>query len=153
VAEDPAGTSLTWDEVARRLARPANYWLGTTGDDGAPRAVPMWGVVLDNLFYLYAERRSVKARHMAAEPRVVVHPESAEDVLIVRGTVDDLGPPGRAPAVVAAFAEKYPAEDDAPYLPSAERFDVLYALRPTNAITWLIEDPEGTTRRWRVDAP
>jgi hypothetical protein len=39
-----------------------------------------------------------------ADPRVVIHLESAEDVLIVRGVVEDLGPPAAVPRVVAALA-------------------------------------------------
>jgi hypothetical protein len=51
-----------------------------------------------------AERSTVKARNLAADPRVVIHLESAEDVLIVRGVVEDLGPPAAVPQVVAALA-------------------------------------------------
>ena len=53
--------------------------------------------------YLYSERSTVKARNLAADPRVVVHLESGEDVLIVRGTAEDVGAPAAVPAVVAAL--------------------------------------------------
>src|SRR5262245_4205724 len=76
--------SLSWPEVAARLAAERSYWLCTTMPSGAPHAAPVWGVVLSNTLYLYTERRTVKARNLAADPRVLVHLESAEDVLIVR---------------------------------------------------------------------
>jgi len=41
----------------------------------------------------FSERRTAKARHVATNPRVVVHLESAEDVVIVNGSLDDLGLP------------------------------------------------------------
>ena len=56
--------------------------------------------------YLYSERSTVKARNLAADPRVIVHLESGEDVLIVRGVAEDLGPPATVPSVVTALAAK-----------------------------------------------
>jgi hypothetical protein len=47
-----------------------------------------------------AGRLSV-VRNLAADPRVIVHLESGEDVLIVRGVVEDLGAPAMVPSVVA----------------------------------------------------
>lgn len=60
---------------------------------GSPHAAPVWGVVTDDVLYLYTERRTLKSRNLAADPRVVVHLEDAEDVVIVRGTAEDLGTP------------------------------------------------------------
>ncbi len=40
---------------------------------GAPHAAPVWGVVTGGTLYLYSERRTRKARNLAADPRVVVH--------------------------------------------------------------------------------
>ena len=62
----------------------------------------------------------MKARNLAADPRVVVHLESGEDVLIVRGTAKDLGTPAQVPDAVAALSAKYTGEDDRQYLPDAD---------------------------------
>src|SRR6266853_6414927 len=109
--------AMTWAEVARRLAAARNYWLGTTTVSGAPHAAPVWGVVTGETLYLYSERSTVKARNLAADPRVVIHLESGEDVLIVRGVVEDLGTPAMGPSGVAALASKYARPEDKPYLP------------------------------------
>ena len=90
-----AASTMTWTEVAGRLAAARTYWLSSTTTSGAPHAAPVWGVVTGETLYLYSERSTVKARNLAADPRVVVHLESGEDVLIIRGTAEDLGPPGR----------------------------------------------------------
>jgi len=120
---------LSWPEVAERLAPARNYWLCTTTPSGAPHAAPVWGVVTGHI--LYSERRTVKARNLAADPRVVVHLESGEDVVIVRGTAEDLGVPAGVPEVVAALSSKYTGEGDRQYLPDADPdFDVVYAIRP-----------------------
>jgi hypothetical protein len=145
MAED----SMTWAEVAGRLAAARNYWVGTTTGSGAPHAAPVWGAVTGGTLYLYTERSTVKARNLAADPRIVIHLESAEDVLIVRGAVEDLGPPAAAPAVVAALAAKYTRPRDQQYLPDHDPdFDVVYAVRPRSAMAWQLDDYAASQRRW-----
>ncbi len=141
--------ALSWPDVAARLATARNYWLCTTMPSGAPHAAPVWGVVTDGTLYLYSERHTVKARNLAADPRVVVHLESGEDVLIVRGTAEDAGTPAQVPHVVAALAAKYTSEDDQRYLPGTDPdFDVVYAIGPQSAMMWRLADYEGSQRRW-----
>jgi len=142
--------SLSWPEVAARLAAARSYWLCTTMPSGAPHAAPVWGVVVNRTLYLYSERRTVKARNLAADPRAVVHLESAADVVIVHGAAEDLGAPAQVPAVVAALAAKYTSQEDRQYLPDADpAFDVIYAIRPQSAMMWRLPDYESSQRRWR----
>jgi hypothetical protein len=106
-------------------------------------------VVTGGTLYLYSERSTVKARNLAADPRVVVHLESGEDVLIVRGSAEDVGAPSAVPAVVAALTAKYARPQDQPYLPAADPdFDVVYAIRPQSAMAWRLDD-YAAQRRWR----
>ena len=141
--------TLTWAEVAGRLSEARTYWLGTTGRSGAPHAAPVWGVVVGQTLYLYSERSTVKARNLAADPRFVIHTESGEDVLIVRGVAEDVGAPAGVPAVVAALSAKYNRPEDRQYLPEADPdFDVVYALRPRSAMAWRLDDYEASQRRW-----
>ena len=108
-------------------------------------------MVTGQVLYLYSERRTVKARNLAADPRVVVHLESGEDVVIVRGTATDLGTPAQVPDVVAALSAKYASAEDRPYLPAADpAFDVVYAIRPQSARMWRLPDFEGSQRGWRL---
>jgi hypothetical protein len=140
---------LSWSDVAARLAAARTYWLCTTMPSGAPHAAPVWGVVAGGTLYLYSERHTVKARNLAADPRLVVHLESGEDVLIVRGMAEDAGSPSQVPGVVAALAAKYTGAGDRRYLPDADPdFDVVYALRPQLAMMWCLADYEGSQRRW-----
>jgi PPOX class probable F420-dependent enzyme len=142
--------AMTWDEVAERLGAARTYWLGTTTPAGAPHAAPVWGAVSGGTLYLYSERSTVKARNLAADPRVVVHLESGEDVLIVRGTAEDVGAPSAVPAVVGALTAKYARAQDRQYLPAADPdFDVVYAIRPQSAMAWRLDD-YGAQRRWRA---
>jgi Pyridoxamine 5'-phosphate oxidase len=143
------GGTMTRAEVPVRLPAARNYWLGTTTLSGAPHAAPAWGVVTGRTLYLYSERSTVKARNLAAGPRVVVHLESGEDVLIVRGTAGDPGAPARLRAVVAALAAKYSRPQDRQYLPGAgPDFDVIYAIRPRSAMAWRLDAYAASWRRW-----
>ena len=145
----PGVSPLTWAEVARRLSGARNYWLHTTGEAGSPDATPIWGVTIDEVLYHYTESRTRKARNLERDPRVVIHLESASDVLIVHGRLKPLGDPSDHPEVVRAFERKYDRPEEIPYLPSSDpAFDVLYALEPARAITWHLPDTEASTRRW-----
>ena len=140
---------MSWPEVAARLAAARSYWLSTTMPSGAPHVAPVWGVVSSDVLYLYSERRTRKARNLTADPRLVVHLESADDVVIVRGIAEDLGPPAQVPEVVAALSAKYSSEADRPFLPDADPdFDIVYAVRPQSAMMWRLPDYEGSQRRW-----
>jgi hypothetical protein len=143
------GGALSWPEVAGRLAAARNYWLCTTTATGAPHAAPVWGVVISRRLYLYSERSTVKARNIAVDPRVVVHLESAEDVVAGRGTAADLGTPAEVPHVVTALSAKYSGEDDRQYLPAADPdFDVVYVIQPQSAMVWRLSDYAASQRRW-----
>jgi hypothetical protein len=144
--------AVGWPAVSERLAPERSYWLGTVSPDGAPHASPVWGVVVEADWHFYSERSTVKARNLAANPRVVIHLGDVEDVVVVRGEVRDLGHPKDLPHVLDAFAAKYNRPDDLAFLPQADpAFDVMYALRPTSAMLWRLADFDGSQRRWRRD--
>ncbi len=141
----------SWHEVATRLASERSYWLATVAADGAPHVSPIWGAVVGEVWHFYTERTTVKARNLAADPRVVVHVGDGEDALIVHGQVRDLGHPGEHRDVVDAFATKYTRPTDLGFLPLADpSFDVLYALSPARALAWRLADYDGSQRRWRA---
>ena len=135
--------------IATRLQEARNYWLATGSADGTPQVSPVWGAVVAGDLYLYSERSTVKARNVAARREVAIHLESAEDVVIVYGSVVDLGFPGERPDITDAFALKYTRPADAPYLPAADpAFDVLWRLVPRRALLWRMDDYDGSQRRW-----
>lgn len=105
--------------MATRLASARNYWLGTTTPGGAPHPAPVWGVVVGERFYVYSERSTAKARNLAHDPRIVLHLESAEHVVIVHGRLIDVGRPIAAPEVVDALSVKYDVPGDE--LPAFDR--------------------------------
>ncbi len=146
-----APLTISWDEVARRLAPARSYWLVTTDPSGAPHAVPVWGAVAGGALHCFTSRETVKARHLARDPRVTIHLESAEHVVIVDGTFDTLGAPSDHPDVVRELDQKYPDPGDAEYLPSHDpSIDVLYRLVPLRARLWDLSEFESSQRRWHA---
>jgi general stress protein 26 len=113
--------------------------------------VPVWGAVVRDDLYFFSERRTAKARHVAANAQVVVHLESAENVVIVNGYLEDLGLPQEHADVLGALEAKYSALEDARYLPSADPdFDVLWRLRPHRAMLWRLDQYDRSQARWRA---
>ncbi len=110
---------LTWQDVAARLARARNYWLHTTSPAGLPQVTPVWGAVVDDHLYHYSLRSTVKARNLRQNEGVAVHLESGADVVIVYGTLADVGRPVDAATIVQAFAAKYDQPQEQPFLPGA----------------------------------
>jgi general stress protein 26 len=134
ISPDEAGM-LAWSWAEERLEASRNYWIVTAGADGEPAAVPVWGVWADGAVYFGTSPASRKGRHLARDPRVVVHLESGDEVVILYGEaevveVDD--------SVLDAYEAKYG------YRPPSTQ---LYCLRPARALAWLEADyPKTATR-------
>jgi Pyridoxamine 5'-phosphate oxidase len=126
---------LDWRWAEERLEASRNYWIVTAGGDGEPAAAPVWGVWADGAVYFGTASGSRKGRNLARDPRVIVHLESGDEVVILRGEagIVDVGQP-----VLDAYDAKYG------YRPPSTK---LYVLRPTWALAWVEADyPKTATR-------
>ena len=141
---------MTWTEIAGRLAAPENYWLVTVSPQSEPHSVPVWGAVDAETLYLYSERNTVKARNIAGNPLVVVHLESGADVLIVYGTAVELTDVDAVNHACAAFAHKYTTPSQIEWLPTTDPGTIVWRLEPSSAQAWLLEDMDGSQRRWKA---
>ena len=150
----PAGYGITtqpsdagvWDAVARKIAASRNYWIASTRPDGRPHVMPVWGVWLDGALLFSTDRASRKGRNIAANPHVVIHLESGDDVVVLEGAPREAA----GAALLAAYADAY----DAKYAFRPETSDaatVTYALRPSVAFTWLESDYLNSATRWSFD--
>ena len=139
----PLGTyipaDIPWAEVQARVAAAADYWLCTVRPDGRPHAVPIWGAWLDEAFYFYTEPQTQKVKNLTAQPEVVVHLESAADVVIVEGPVQEVAAGGAAwHACARALFAKYkdPQTGTGLQLAAAPRAAVVFRLRPRHVRAW-----------------
>src|SRR4051812_31046828 len=90
VPRDGSGAEqLPWRTSVERLEQARSYWICTTRADGRPHAAPVWGLWLDDALWFSTGRRSLKARNLARDPSVVVHLESAEEVVILEGEAQE----------------------------------------------------------------
>ncbi len=130
---------LSWSHVSERMSSLRNYWLSTTRPDGRPHAVPVWGVWFDETFHFGGGRDTRKARNLMANPEVVVHTESGDDVVILEGVAEEITEPSLLARIDDAYEAKYGIRHGTP----------VWALRPRVAFAWSTFPKDAT--RWLFD--
>lgn len=141
---------LAWDRVVERMSGAGNYWVATIRPDGRPHAMPVWGVWLNESFVFSTSPQSRKARNLAANPYVVVHLESGDDVVVIEGVAEEISDAG----LLQRFADAYNPKYDWDFTLEQLRKGV-YEVRPRRAFSWLDSRGEGfagTATRWRFPA-
>ncbi|WMF04416.1 pyridoxamine 5'-phosphate oxidase family protein [Micromonospora robiginosa] len=78
--------------------------------DGSPHVTPVWFVHVDGVWWVCCEAGSVKARNVAADPRVSLALEDGDHPVVAEGAAR-LHHGDFPPAVVRAFADKYDGWD------------------------------------------
>jgi PPOX class probable F420-dependent enzyme len=130
---------LDWSWAEERLAAARNYWVVTSGADGAPHSMPVWALWLDDSLVFSTSPSSRKGRNLARDPRVVVNLESGEEVVVLEGRVEETPLDG---SIADAYEAKY---DFRPSTGSPE--GLWYRLRPRVAYAFREEDfPRSATR-------
>jgi hypothetical protein len=105
--------------------------------------MPVWGLWLDGATVFSTSPESRKGRNLARDPRVVVHLESGDEVVILEGEVEriQLDEP-----LADAYEEKYA------FRPEPGRPEGLwYRLRPRTVYTRLERDYPRTATRFAFD--
>lgn len=143
---DPAATqgALPWRSVAEWLTRARNDGVCPTRPDGRPHAAPVWGLWLDDAVYFSTDPASRKGRNLAANPELVVHLESGDEVAILEGSAEQVADR----SLLARFAEAYEAK----YALRLEVDDLasgVYRLRPRVVLAWNKRDFPTSAPRWR----
>jgi hypothetical protein len=143
---------VSLEHLRRRLVQSRSYWICTTRPDGRPHATPVWGVWIADRLYFGTSPTSVKARNLLERPQVVVHLDSADDLVVVEGVLEDPTPEQLAVAD-DAYAAKYvlPRTGEECRLIQGEGPGT-FAVRPLVARTWLEQAFEETMTRWTFGA-
>jgi general stress protein 26 len=136
----PAGDG--WPAVQEKISASRNYWVSTAHADGRPHAMPVWGVVVDELLMFSTDPDSAKGRNMRRRPDVIVHLESGDDVVIIEGAVRIVRDVGVLTRFVDAYDAKYAVRPD----PDPDGFTL--ALDPKVVLTWEEKDFPNTATRW-----
>jgi PPOX class probable F420-dependent enzyme len=142
ISEAPEGL-LDWAWADERLASARNYWVVTAGPDGRPHAAPVWALWLDEAVVFSTHPNSRKARNLAHDPRVVIHLESGDEVVILEGRAESVTLDDR---IADDYESKYGYRPD-----PVKRSEGWYRLRPTLAYAWLESDYPNTATRFTFD--
>jgi hypothetical protein len=137
---------VPWEHVQRRMSEALNYWISTTRPDGRPHATPVWGMWLDDTFYFDGSPETRRGRNIAANPHIVVHLESADDVVILEGEAHQIvASLELRERLAAAYSAKYASHG---YSPGPETWETggLYVMTIRKAIAWTAFTKDPT--RW-----
>jgi hypothetical protein len=140
IPESVEGT-LSWSHVVERMQAPRNYWVATARPDGRPHTMPVWGVWVEGTLYFGGGPKTLWSRNLAANPQVVVHLESGDDVVIIEGTVERITDPDHP--MMAKIDDVYEVKYDMRHGPP------VWVLRPRVAFAWT-QFPKDATR-WVFD--
>ncbi len=123
---------LPWSWAAERLAKGHNYWVATNG----PHASPVWALWRNGALVFSCSPQSRKGKAIKRDPRVVVHLESGDEVVIVEGnaepfTVDD--------SMLDEYERKYAFR--------ADKAEGWYRVAPRRVLAWTEKGfPRNATR-------
>ena len=143
----PRQQYLPFSHAEERLARARNYWICTTRPEGRPHSIPVSGFWIDGAVFFGTARSSRKARNLAHTPRVSIHLDSGDDVVILEGTAVevDLADKQMFKKLDAASRAKY--KMPLTVIPGS----VFYSVRPDVVLAWTEKDFPNNATRWRFD--
>ena len=133
---------LPWSFVEERMTAARDYWLATVLPTGGPHLTPVWGLWVEGAFYFGSGQRTRKARNLAGNPNVAVHPQS-DDVVIIEGVVETVTDPSLAARVYTASTAKYGF--------GSRDIEGSYAVRPRVVFAWTASGFPNTATRWVFD--
>jgi PPOX class probable F420-dependent enzyme len=135
---------VRWSDVESKLEQSRNYWIGSTRPDGSPHAMPVWGLWLDGSLYFSSGSTSRKTRNLAVDPRIVVHLESGDDVVVVEGVAQRVTDREELRRIADVYSAKY----DFTFDPTGPGDYPVFRVRPQRAYAWLERDFPATATRF-----
>jgi PPOX class probable F420-dependent enzyme len=126
---------VSWDEVRSRLNDARIYWVITVNADGSPQITPVWGTWLSGAVHFSCGDDTQKARNLRRDPRVAIHLDSDQGVVVVHGLARRVADPELEGRVTAALRTKYGSAE----IPdtAAELHGSYYEVTPTRVIAWV----------------
>ena len=126
---------VEWAHVEERLRAERIYWVATVDAEGRPRVRPVSGLYLDNAIYLNGSPDARWVDDLAVNPRVSVHLDGPDDIVIVEGDAEVPAriPNGMAVRLAAVSNAKFP---DFKRSPGDFGGPGQVAIRPRKVIAW-----------------
>jgi hypothetical protein len=143
--------TLPWSWARERLEQALVYWLATTGPEGAPHLIPIWGAWVGDRWYVEGGPTRWQ-RNLRANARLAISVESGDEVVIIEGIAGELVAPASplSEAILDGYA-KY--RDTKGYEASASNWAEggLWELRPVRAFAWSTFPQDATRFRFDTD--
>lgn len=131
-------------DVYERINAARSWWVVTVRPDARPHAAPVWGLAPDQQIIFSSGPSARKSRNLDANPHVVMHLESGDEVVIVEGAVEILTYEQMPAGYADAYNAKYDVELD--FTDPGFRF---YRVVPSKIMAWNEGDFVNTAARWR----
>ena len=137
---------LSWEWVDEKMTKANNYWICSVRPDGKPHAVPVSGIWLDGRLYYGGDRKARRTRNLALNPHASLHLESADDVVLLEGIVEDVTDQEELHRVAHALGAKFNSEVMIEL--SLNPLNVIQKLKPQVVLAWIEKDYSNTATRW-----
>ena len=130
--------------VLQRLRTEEIGWLGSTGRNGYPHAVPVWFLWHNDAILTFSQPHAAKARNLRADPRAMFHLESGlhgEHMQVLQGVAEfsDLDAAQWLDRVGDAYLAKYQAGLDRlgwTVRRLTDDYSLAIIVRPRKLIAW-----------------
>ena len=142
---DPSSGLMLWHVVQERLSSARSYWVCSVCADGTPHTAPVWGMWNAGTFLFSTDPRSLKGRNIATRPAVTVNLESAESVVILKGTARKTTDRDELDLFIAVCGEKYGETID-----TADPAYGVYAVDVARVLAWETGDFPRSATRWNL---
>lgn len=136
------------EPVIARFASARNYWIASTRPDGRPHTAPVWGLWINNAFVFGTDNKSQKATNLRAQPWLIAHLESGDQVDWIEGDAEFISKDDVRGAIFDAFAAKYVVDEKPLDVFSDDLPDpVFIRVVPKVVSSWLESDLVNTQLR------
>jgi len=143
-----AGTGLLpWHWAEQKLVASHDYWIVTVRPDGAPHAMPVWGVWDDGALYFSSGVRSRKVRNLTADPRCVLTIADTTDPVVLEGSAEMVRDTPALERMLGLLNAKYSTSYGAELVDPEVNATV--RVRPARGFGLVQDDFSGSPTRWR----
>jgi PPOX class probable F420-dependent enzyme len=147
IVDADQGTGLLpWSWATERLARSHDYWVATSGADGRPHVMPVWGVWMDEALWFSSSRGSRKARNLASNPRCAITTDNAYEPVVIEGDAELIDERAAIGRFVERSNQKY--ETSYPLEFFIQPSNACFRVRPVWAFGLTESDFTGSPTRW-----
>lgn len=137
---------LPWSWAVERLQRSHDYWFGSSGPDGRPHVMPIWGVWMGDALWFSSSRASRRARNLASRPYCSIATDNAYEPVVIEGEAELVDDRAAIGVFVDRSNRKYGT--DYPLEFFTRPSNACFRVRPSWAFSLTEADFTGSPTRW-----